>query len=67
VDHAAEVRGHAGLCGRCSHALLRPTRRGTVYLRCGLAASDARFAKYPRLPVLSCDGYLQPPAADDRA
>jgi hypothetical protein len=45
------------LCDSCRHALLRPTRRGTVYLRCGLAATDARFAKYPVLPVLRCPGF----------
>ena len=47
----------AGLCATCRHAVLRPTRRGTTYLRCGRAASDARFPKYPRLPVRTCAGY----------
>jgi hypothetical protein len=47
----------AGLCGRCTYAILRPTRRGPVYLRCGRAASDSRFPKYPRLPVLDCLGH----------
>jgi len=50
----------AGLCATCVHAMLRPTRRGTTYLRCALAASDARFPKYPRLPVHTCAGH-QPP------
>lgn len=54
----------AGLCGRCRHALLRPTNRGTTYLRCGLAAADDRFPKYPRLPVTECAGYQ--PDADPR-
>ncbi len=47
----------AGLCGTCRRALIRPTRRGPTYLRCGLATSDGRFPKYPRLPVLECAGY----------
>ena len=47
----------AGLCGSCRHALLRPTRRGTTYLRCALAATDPRFPRYPRLPVRECAGY----------
>jgi hypothetical protein len=51
------MQADPGLCGHCVHAIIRPTRRGTVYLRCGLAATDSRFAKYPRLPVLQCDGY----------
>jgi len=56
--HASELTGiRAGLCGACRHAIVRPTNRGTVYLRCGLAAVDDRFAKYPRLPVVRCSGY----------
>ena len=47
----------AGLCALCTYALARPTNRGTTYLRCTLAATDDRFARYPRLPVLTCDGY----------
>jgi hypothetical protein len=48
-----------GLCALCAHALVRPTNKGTVYLRCARAASDPGFARYPRLPVLSCRGYEQ--------
>lgn len=48
-----------GLCGACRHALLRPTNRGTTYLRCGRAATDDRFPKYPRLPVTGCGGFEQ--------
>ena len=46
-----------GLCGRCVHAIVRPTRRGTTYLRCALAQQDDRFPKYPRLPMLACPGF----------
>lgn len=53
----ADVIGTAGLCGTCSNAIIRPTRRGTVYLRCALAATDDRFPKYPRLPKRECEGY----------
>jgi hypothetical protein len=31
--------------------------RGSVFYLCQLSANDARFAKYPRLPVLQCEGY----------
>lgn len=62
----ADVRATAGLCGSCQHAIVRPTKRGTVYLRCGLAAVDDRFVKYPRLPVISCPGYEAEPPADRR-
>lgn len=57
-----DIRAAAGLCGSCVHAIVRPTRRGTVYLRCGLASTDQRYAKYPRLPVVSCEGH-QPAAS----
>lgn len=46
-----------GLCGACEHARLNETRRGTAYLRCGRAAWDAAFARYPRLPVTECTGF----------
>lgn len=52
-----DVLAAAGLCGRCVHALVRPTRRGTTYLRCARAASDTRFPKYPQLPVRVCAGF----------
>jgi hypothetical protein len=32
--------------------------RGSTFLMCKLSFADARFAKYPQLPVLVCDGYL---------
>ena len=31
--------------------------RGSVFYRCALAEIDPRFPKYPRLPVIICDGY----------
>ena len=51
-----------GLCGRCRHALVKETHRGTAYLRCGRAAWDDRLVRYPRLPVTDCEGF----AAADR-
>ena len=63
TDPVLRLRQDAGLCGGCGNAVLRPTRRGTVYLRCALAGTDDRFAKYPRLPVVTCDGYRPEPTA----
>lgn len=51
-----ELREAAGLCGTCAHVLIRPTRRGTTYLRCGLAA-EGGYPKYPQLPTHDCTGY----------
>jgi hypothetical protein len=31
--------------------------RGSVFLLCLLSRTDARYPKYPRLPVLRCEGY----------
>ena len=55
--------GQVGLCFGCRHARVVETRTSRFWL-CGLHATDARFPKYPRLPVLECDGYA--PQPDDR-
>lgn len=47
----------AGLCAACAHARVVESARGSTFVLCGLAATDARFPKYPRLPVLQCVGY----------
>jgi hypothetical protein len=46
-----------GLCGVCAHCIVVRSDRGSVFFRCDLAAIDPRFPKYPRLPVLACDGF----------
>jgi hypothetical protein len=57
VSGPEDIRARAGLCGHCVSGIVRPTKRGTVYLRCARSAVDERFPKYPRLPVLACPGY----------
>ncbi len=51
-----ESRESVGLCADCIHARTVKTRR-SVFWRCARAATDPRFVKYPRLPVLECRGY----------
>jgi hypothetical protein len=46
-----------GLCASCEHLRLLASRR-SVFVRCGLAASDPRFPRYPGLPVVACAGYV---------
>ena len=46
----------AGLCATCEHLRLLASKR-SVFVRCGLAEVDARFPKYPPLPVVACGGY----------
>lgn len=48
----------AGLCASCAHLDLLASPR-SVFVRCGLAASDPRFPRYPRLPVLACTGFAR--------
>jgi hypothetical protein len=45
-----------GLCGSCRHRELLASPR-SVFLRCGLAAVDPAFRRYPSLPVLACGGF----------
>jgi hypothetical protein len=46
-----------GLCPSCKHLRIIHSDRGSDFYLCQRAANDARFAKYPRLPVLACPGY----------
>ena len=60
----APAGDRVGLCARCRHARRVEAPRA-VYWMCRLSLTDARYDKYPRLPVLVCAGYeLQ---ADDPA
>ena len=46
-----------GLCERCVWSRVVESGRGSQFVRCGLSDSDARFRKYPPLPVQVCDGF----------
>jgi uncharacterized protein YciI len=46
-----------GLCLTCRWKRVVENRRGSVFLRCARSDVDARFARYPVLPVRSCPGY----------
>ncbi len=53
-----EKRGHdPGLCGSCLNARVITSDRGSEFYRCELSDRDARFPRYPRLPVWQCEGY----------
>jgi hypothetical protein len=56
-ESVADRRIAAGLCLDCIHARRLESSRGSVFILCNLSLTDARFVKYPSLPVLSCDGY----------
>lgn len=46
-----------GLCSVCDHAQRVVSARGATFWLCGLAKDDARFRKYPALPVHACAGF----------
>jgi|HubBroStandDraft_1064217.scaffolds.fasta_scaffold929441_2 hypothetical protein len=60
ADSNAE-RDLAGLCADCGHAQRILSQRGALFFLCGLSLCDPHFAKYPRLPVLRCPGFLMSP------
>jgi hypothetical protein len=49
-----------GLCAACVHLQLLASPR-SVFVRCGLAATDPAFPRYPALPVSRCAGYRRLP------
>lgn len=56
AESPAEVE--PGLCARCRHARVVPGARTTFWL-CRLSLTDARFPRYPRLPVRRCAGFTE--------
>ena len=52
-----------GLCAQCQHARRLTSGRGSTFWLCGLSQRDPRFAKYPRLPVRTCEGFTLDPQA----
>ncbi|HUE96414.1 MAG TPA: hypothetical protein VMN39_07120 [Longimicrobiaceae bacterium] len=46
-----------GLCGTCTHARTIVSGRGADFFLCRLSATDPRFPRYPRLPVVGCRGW----------
>jgi hypothetical protein len=52
-----------GLCAVCENVRVTGNRRGSRFYLCALSEHDARFPRYPPLPVLECDGFR--PKRDD--
>jgi hypothetical protein len=50
-----------GLCAFCQHAEVIHSSKGATFYLCKLSATDPRFPRYPRLPVISCFGYQRCP------
>ena len=62
ADVIRKAVAEVGLCIECQHSRRIDSARGSVFRMCTLHESDARFAKYPRLPVVRCAGYAPPPS-----
>jgi hypothetical protein len=52
------ARPPAGLCDSCRHQKLIRTGRGSEFSMCLRSKDDARYPKYPRVPVVRCAGYV---------
>ena len=46
-----------GLCAHCRHARSIQSSKGSQFYLCERHTTDPTFAKYPRLPMLNCDGF----------
>jgi hypothetical protein len=57
ATHPDDETVPTGLCADCVHSRRIESARGSAFILCNLSQTDSRFPKYPRLPVLSCDGY----------
>jgi hypothetical protein len=53
----SDERARAGLCATCVHADVITSSKQSVFYRCRLSETDARFRRYPVLPVTTCGGY----------
>jgi hypothetical protein len=57
LDELLNESAIAGLCANCKHVRRIIADRGSVFYLCQLSKIDARFPKYPRLPVTACEGF----------
>jgi hypothetical protein len=48
---------NAGLCETCIFCRTIRSDRGSIFYLCEKSFTDPAFPKYPRLPVLECEGY----------
>ncbi len=49
--------GSPGLCQSCTHARLITSDRNSIFLLCEAHVFNPRLAKYPALPVWTCESY----------
>jgi hypothetical protein len=68
-NHREAEEQRVGLCVTCQHAAVIVSSRGSRFYRCERSRTDARFPRYPTLPVVTCIGWEQSsgsqPGVDD--
>ena len=47
-----------GLCKDCHYGRIVASAKGSRFILCERSLIDARYEKYPVMPVLECNGYL---------
>ena len=56
----------AGLCPSCSLAREIVSGKGSHFLLCEKSKTDRRFLKYPKQPVIHCQGFAEKRAQSER-
>jgi hypothetical protein len=59
MNESKSDKNNFGLCADCRRAQRIESSKGSMFLLCTLSKNDLRFPRYPRLPVLSCSGYVR--------
>jgi hypothetical protein len=53
-------RSRVGVCAECQHARRIVSAKGSTFWLCERSVSEpSKFPKYPRLPVLRCEGFAE--------
>lgn len=47
-----------GLCGNCIYHSLVQNKRGGDFHLCKYSKKDPMFPKYPKIPVIHCNGFV---------
>jgi hypothetical protein len=53
------MKDRVGLCCDCTHAETIHSGKGSTFFLCALSKTDPKFPKYPRLPVVTCNGFVR--------
>ena len=62
-DEASQPAPNIGLCLACRYTRQLVSGKGSQFFYCTRAETDARYTKYPSLPVTSCSGYEHDPGS----